>query len=346
VGRVFEIGNERVKQGEKRNLSLKISSRPDSSPISIPVIVMNGVRDGPVLCVDCGVHGDEYEPREAIIRVARKLDPDKLAGIVIAVPTINVPAFEVGRRVGEFDGGGVGGGCGLDLNRVWPGNAGGFLTERIAWTFFTEIVSKADYLIDMHCWATIMYGAPLVGAVNIGDKGEESMRLAKSLGVQHIYTSVPYANSLSAQAAKSGVVSVNAEIGGGGMFREDDARIAERGIMNAMKHLHMIEGRPEGLPAEWILLEMGPEGEMMFSNCGGFFLPEVSLSAEVRRGEVMGRIFDLLGDVVEEVRAPHDGLVASYRTYPQVNPCGWVFDFPVVKGRVKNEERPSAPTSR
>ena len=54
--------------------------------LGIPLIIVNGIEDGPVLCVDAGVHGDEDDGQEAIRRVLADIDPATLRGTLVGIP--------------------------------------------------------------------------------------------------------------------------------------------------------------------------------------------------------------------------------------------------------------------
>src|SRR5436189_4460879 len=58
-----------------------------------PVISITGAKPGPVLFVNAGVHGGEYPAIEAVIRLSNIMDPKKIAGTVILMPVMTLPAF-------------------------------------------------------------------------------------------------------------------------------------------------------------------------------------------------------------------------------------------------------------
>jgi predicted deacylase len=60
---------------------------------SIPVIVVNGARPGPVLALVAGSHGTEYASILALQKLAQAADPAELSGTLIILPLINVPSF-------------------------------------------------------------------------------------------------------------------------------------------------------------------------------------------------------------------------------------------------------------
>src|SRR3954454_19932365 len=66
--------------------------------ILIPItVVKNG--SGPTLLALGGNHGDEYEGPVALMKLARKLEPDQVNGRVIIIPALNLPAVQAGTRL-------------------------------------------------------------------------------------------------------------------------------------------------------------------------------------------------------------------------------------------------------
>src|SRR5690606_19139153 len=112
------------------------------SPIGIPWMAVRGAEDGPVLTVDSGIHGDEFEGPEAILRIWQALDPSTLRGTFIGVPIVNIPAYEVPSRLSPIDS--------VNMNRIFPGTSGRSVSHLIARRFFEDIVQKSDAVLDLH----------------------------------------------------------------------------------------------------------------------------------------------------------------------------------------------------
>src|SRR6266852_9235831 len=110
----------------------------------IPVTTIGGIRPGPVLALIAGNHGYEYPPILALQKLHTLIDPAKLRGTLILVHVANMPSF-LARTVyfSPVDG--------KNLNRVYPGRRDGTASERIAYAITTEVIEKADYVLDLHC---------------------------------------------------------------------------------------------------------------------------------------------------------------------------------------------------
>ena len=100
-----------------------------------PVLVVNGTRPGPTVCLTAAVHGDELNGIEIVRSVLYDLSPDKLSGTVIGVPIVNLQGFRRSSRYLPDR---------RDLNRYFPGNSTGSSASRIAHSFFREVISHCD----------------------------------------------------------------------------------------------------------------------------------------------------------------------------------------------------------
>src|SRR5690606_34712753 len=103
-------------------------------------VIKNG--SGPTAILVGGNHGDEYEGPITLGEIIRDLDPGAVQGRLIILPGLNLPAVLAGRRTSPVDG--------LNLNRTFPGNGMGSLTEQIT-AFLSETVCPlGDAVLDLH----------------------------------------------------------------------------------------------------------------------------------------------------------------------------------------------------
>ncbi len=310
----FRIGGLSVEQGTKKCGRIEVAPRPDGSMIYIPVMIVNGTGDGPVLNISSGCHGDEYEGGEAIRRAWRSLDPKTLKGVFLGVPVINVLAFESGTRTSWIDH--------LNINRVFPGNPNGFITERVAHTYLNEVVSKANLVVDLHGGGNIMAMANQVIFRDSPGEPEvikKELELAKATGFELIWKgSGGWGGTVTIEALKRGIPAVTAEAKGEGRCTESVVKEFEKLILNVLKAFKLVEGKPE-LPPKYTFFQGG------FITCGrgGFYTQLVELKERVKAGQALATITDLFGEVVETIKAPYDGVVSSRRTFPSVQPGDW-----------------------
>ena len=60
------IGDIEVKPGQRVNVNLPIANLYTATSLHMPVKVLCGRRAGPVLFVSAAIHGDEFDPRDAV----------------------------------------------------------------------------------------------------------------------------------------------------------------------------------------------------------------------------------------------------------------------------------------
>src|SRR5918994_212921 len=108
-------------RGGKERLKLLVLSDL-GEPLVLRALVAVGQAPGPTLLAIAGVHGDEYEGMAAVREVFAALDPATMSGSLLAIPVANPLAYAARTRStpSEVDG--------LNLARVFPGDAGGTVT--------------------------------------------------------------------------------------------------------------------------------------------------------------------------------------------------------------------------
>jgi predicted deacylase len=296
-------------------------SRP---PPAVPIAVrrVTGRADGPRLLLLAGVHGDEYEPMEAVRRLAATLATLAFRGSVTLVPVANPTAFASGSRTGSD---------GLDMARSFPGAADGSPTRHAAQAVTHEL-EHADFLIDLHTGGRVLRVLPMTGYMLHPDSRilATQQRMARSFGLPVIWGTSPALEGRSLSAARDlGVPAIYAEHGGGGGCDPRAVDDYVRGCLNVMRELEMIAvgshaDADPARPAVPPLVVEDPRpgsGHLQASHpapAAGFFTPRVPLGAWVRAGDPLGSICDPLGEQVHHVLAQTAGLVLVMRAEPSV----------------------------
>lgn len=310
---VLKFRDIAIEPGKKKKAYLAVTQTPGGQPLGFPLMVVNGAKAGPILLVDGAVHGDEYESSEAIRAIWRELDPKALNGAFVGAPVVNVPAFEAGQRASPADG--------MNMNRVFPGKLDGFQTEQLAYYFYHEVLAKCDMVVDMHSGGVALAISPTViyremGSDELQAKAKE---LAYATGIDLVWQGGgKWGGAISVEGMRAGKPTITVQLGGEGRCLDHFVDAHRRAIENVMKHYHMIPGTPD-LPKERIICP----GSFNLSTKGGLFRTKKQLRDLVKKGEVIATISDLFGDVVEEVRAPHDGIIVSQRTFATIHAGEW-----------------------
>ncbi|MEE8371347.1 MAG: succinylglutamate desuccinylase/aspartoacylase family protein [Sphingomonadales bacterium] len=300
----FIIDGTTIPAGGRATVRLDIPGQSTMIPMSMPVHVIHGRREGPVLFVSAAIHGDEINGVEIIRQLLRRSFRG-LKGTLIAVPTVNVYGFiNPSRYLPD----------GRDLNRSFPGRPTGSLASRLAHRFTTEILFKCTHGIDLHTGGGHRTNHPHVRA-NLDDGATEAM--AQAFATPVIINANLRDGSLRQAAAENGVKMLLYEAGGALRFDDLAIRAGLRGVVNVMRHLGMLAKR-RGKTTELNSLE-ARSSSWVRSPAGGIFRSSVPLGSRVGEGQLLGRVSDTLGETGSDVMAPFEGLVIGRILLPVVN---------------------------
>lgn len=321
------IGNVTVERGEVKRGGIPIGGDMFSRQREIPIIVYHGAEDGPILWLNGATHGDEPEGPFSIFRTLEHIDPAKLRGTVVAVPVLNVPAFLAGTRGDPLDT------FSYDMNRLYPGKANGYTTERMAAAHWNAMKDHCDLQIATHSGGEHSYLAHMIFASD----NPQSMELAAAMGPgwDLVFRSGTGGGNPSSQIGALGKGGITVELGGNcRTLTSDFHAIADdlaAGYLNVMKHYGMIDGEAEYAPAwrqGYQIPLLAPATGMYVGN------PELPFETEVPEGFLIGTVYDLYGDVLGEVRAPQAGVIFGMRARPSVMEGSWCCFFGVIEKTV------------
>ena len=296
------VGGVTAQPGEKKSGYINVPAASDAGT-QIPVSVVQGVKPGPVLALIAGTHGYEYTSIIALPRVLARLDPAKMSGSVILVHMAN-PATFYGRRVYY-------GSDNKNLNRMYPGDPGGTISERIAYAITTEVIEKATHVVDMHCGdgneSLRPYSYWMLGGDEKIDQASRDMVLA--FGLDHIVVDRERPKDprktlyTSTTAIVRGKPSITVEAGGMGLTDEESVGLQAAGALSVIQHLGIMDA-PSAKVTNAIWYE---KTEVLRAPVTGIWRPVVDRRDSVAEGALIGRILDPFGNVLNEVRAPFAG---------------------------------------
>ena len=282
--------------GERKNVPLPVPDAP-----SLNALCLCGAAPGKTLVVTAGVHGCEYVGIQALRRLAADLDPARLSGNVILLPLANPSAFYAGaKQVVPEDG--------VNLNRAFPGNSAGPLSARLAFALEAALYPEADLLADLHsgdCSETLH---PLVFFPAAGKKmvNQVSLDAAKVLTVPYRVRSTAQ-NGLYSWAVQKNIPALLIERGGLGLWSETEVNACCEDVSALLRHLDILPG---GNPFR-DQVEIA-EARYVESAADGLWHPAAGLNDSVKAGALLGRLEDLSGRCIQEVRAEFDGVVLYY----------------------------------
>ena len=267
----------------------------EASYLNMPVFVARGLTPGPTLCLTAGIHGDELNGVEVARRVFADIDPQALRGTLIVLPAINAEGVRAGNRYLSD---------GRDLNRAFPGRAGGSVAALIAHAIFTKVLGHCDALVDLHTASNQRANLPQIRA---DLSAPEIRELAVHFGVGIVVAGSGPDGSLRREAAKAGIPAIIYEAGEPLRFQEDEIDRGVEGVENVMAYLDMTEGADVTIPDDRIY-QRSKWVRTALRN-GGFFFPSAGLGDIVNTGDSLGKIVDPLTDASFEVISPIAGEV-------------------------------------
>jgi predicted deacylase len=294
------------KRGEKVRVALPVSGLS----ATLPATAVAGHRDGPTLVVTGGVHGGEYVGIEAAIRFARRLDPSELSGRVLVVHLTNPPAFWAKLQyLNPLDG--------KNLNRVFPGNADGSASERIA-AAVVEQARGADAWIDLHSGDIHEALAPFTIYAERDDAvGRRAREMAEAFGIPRLVASSSIAGGTYAAAARMGMPAILAESGGVAQLDEEDVARHLWGLENVAKLWGVLPGPALPPPVAPVTYR---RFEWVRSQTQGFWYRQVNVGAMVEAGQPVGTLRDAYGDPIADFPAPVAGELLFVATSVAINP--------------------------
>lgn len=303
---ILQVGSLTAAPGRKATGFLEV---PDTTA-RMPLTLVNGVEEGPTLLITAGIHGGEYPSIEATIRLAAALDPGAVSGEIILMPLVCPEAFHA--RV-QF----VLPADGKNVNRQFPGNALGTVSERIAHTVVSQAASQADAWIDLHGGDIHEALLPVVGYLEEGEPSVQAgaRAMAEVFGIEHVMHPKDLPGTTFKTAAALGIPCIIAEAGQCGELDRVSTERLVRGCTNVSRHLGILPGKPE----PGVALTVFRDYPWTRAEHAGCWYPAAQIGAMVRKGQPIGVIKDYFGNPLAEYSAPADGMVLLVATSLAMN---------------------------
>ena len=274
--------------------------------------------EGPKVAVVAGLHGDELEGLYVCHRLAAWLDelqrsnPKTLLGHVELYPAVNTLGLDtLTRGLPVFD---------TDLNRAFPGSAGGPLPERLAAALMTALSGSA-LVVDIHASNIYLREIP---QVRINQEFESLLvPIARNMNLDLIWlhSAATVLETTVAHSLNScGTPCLVAEMGVGMRITPEYCDQLVAGILAVWKGLGVL-AQDVPLPATAHTPLIADDSNVHYLNAqtSGLFVPTSSHWTDVHRGQLLGTIVSpFRGDILSDVRSPVDGILFTLREYPLV----------------------------
>jgi len=263
-------------------------SRDDSGwgSLMIPITVAkNG--QGPTIVFTGANHGDEYEGPIALFDLAQSINHQELNGRVIIIPGMNYPALRAGKRTSPIDGG--------NMNRSFPGNPTGTLTEKVADYFQNTLLPLSDIVVDFHSGGKTMEFVPFCCVHILDDKDQQARCTAAMKAFNAPYSmillEIEAASMYDTAAENMGKIFISTELAGGGSASAYSIGVAKKGIRNILRHTGITQGELE--VGDTVNLDMPNSDCYVFCESEGLLELCVDLGDRVEAGDLIARVHDL-----------------------------------------------------
>lgn len=317
---MIRVFNHEIKEGERAYFTVPAGELAHKAVVQLPVIVVAGKKEGPVLWINGTVHGDELNGSYAAWELSGEIDPEQLSGTLVVTPICNPIAFECRNKISAIDN--------MDMDTAFPGDPEGMMTQRIAHMIYREIKANAGAVISFHTMATPYRANPysvrkiIPGVSDSVNEVSEGMQRAFGVVTNCVVdlrgdtNELPGVTSgaLDITCMKDGIPAFMGEMGQGGKVENEYVEAAKKGILNVMRYLKMLDG-PVEKPDRQVLIT---KRRFLRSDKGGMIRMNVKSGDEVKAGE---SLLDLhyYGDEMESYPARSDCYVIGVRENPVVS---------------------------
>lgn len=295
---MFQFAGVEVGPGERRIARLPVTTMATGQPLEIPVHVIAGDAPRPVAALVSMHHGDEVFTVEVLRAVEHALSHARLRGTVLLMPVANPIAFESGTRHTPLDM--------MNLNRVFPGNPGGWLTDRIAHAISDALLPVMDVLLDYHCGADATEIEYTYTRPQDSDVTRKIHSLALLCGARVLWETPLPAGTLAGEAERRGIPWCVFELGGSPAFGTATLERAVFHTMEVLRATGVLSGEPGPSRAEVLVRR----GTALRPGYGGLFVPEAgshALGRSVPRGTTLARVISpYTFEELEVLRAPYE----------------------------------------
>jgi predicted deacylase len=301
----FRIGADEVAPGQHKSIYLPLPDFYTHNSASMPVHVIHGRQPGPCVVITSSIHGDEINGVEIIRRLLSHKSLTRLKGTLILVSVVNVYGFLAQSRYLPDR---------RDLNRSFPGLEKGSLAARLAYLLLHEVVSKGNYIIDLHTGAINRENLPQIRATVNGDPAMEA--LARAFGAPVIIDTGLTDGTLRKSAHALGIPSLVYEAGEALRFDEVSIRAGVDGILRFLGHLEMIRKRPKKNKHTVLVAK---SSQWIRAPKSGIERSVVALGTQVEKGDILAYISNPFGEEEETVISTAAGIVIGRTKLPLVH---------------------------
>ena len=298
---MWKICGYELNRGEK----LQVMLHPNGREYEIPATLICGAQEGVgmTLLITAQIHAGEYNGTAAAMRLAKKIDPEKLRGNVILMHCVNTAGFwqQVPRFIPQDH---------TDLNADYPGNESGTIGQQVAAWFVKEIFPAVDFIADLHGGGISETLAPCIFFPRAPKVRDCALEAAKKMNVKYLLASSNSVGEYGYAANCMDIPGFILECGYGGLTREEWVRQVQECMELLLDHFDMYLMEPP--VRKKYRKKLFEETEYLESDMRGVWYPAVCENQSVKKGDLLGELGDFFGNMKKRYYAVGDGTVIYY----------------------------------
>ena len=293
--REINICGLNAKSGEKIQGFVNILD----SDTKMPVTIINGVKEGKTVLFTAGIHGAEYPCIKTAIELSKEINPFNVSGTIIIIHPVNTQGF-IGRNAAIMPE------DNKNINRVFPGNENGTISDKIAHVLTTKFQKISDFYVDMHGGDLheSLYSYVYYPGIGEDDVIRKSKAIAEKVKVDYMVKSSAITGAYNS-AAILGTPSILIERGGCGVCKKEDVEAYKKDIYNILKSLHVLDNIEEEIKTPLEIKEV----KYIDSEYDGCLEMHVKSGEKIKKGQKLYEITDFFGNVLTEYNSEYDGVV-------------------------------------
>lgn len=336
----MRVGTATADPGEFATGWLTVTTLPTGGEERLPVLIANGLAEGPTLWLTATIHGDEVTGLAAAQDAVDERLVDNLAGAAVCLPTLNPAGLRRNARTSYYHDD--------DPNRYFPSSdAEQYRPPRVQEVIDRRVYeaitgapeapvedASADALLDLHTAQVGSLPFAIRDRVLYGDRREEPAAeslaetldaLASALGLPIVteYAGEEYTgeglhrSTAGAVLNEAGIPALTVELGTHSVVDDRARALGVAACHRALVHLGALEARPDWSP------DVGPLDAPVeyrtrrsvhpHTGTAGIVRHRVQPGDPLQSGEAVADIVSPHGDALATVTSDHDGYVLGHQ---------------------------------
>lgn len=284
-------------------------------PLGKPVHLYKNVWEGGMLRetfnVVGGLQGDQLNGLYIASQLSRFLQGVeegresgyKITGKIQVFPLANMQAMQSGTRLWGLDN--------LDLDRAFPGNRTGDISERLCHAIHQH-TTNSDYGVIVH--NDFYEHHPHAQFI---DKSARALAQSTGLGIAREITAPPL--QLLHQWVEHGVKALLLTGGKNNEINTSQCQVLIGSCINLMLATGVLSLGERKKPKHEIQYYKAENECAIVSAHAGLFIPRVKVGEMLKQGQIIGEVRDIHGgETLAEPSAPKDGFLVSLRNHPVI----------------------------